>query len=141
MGPELVYLHDHVDAILDQATELATLRAKVEAQDRVVAWHSARFPDAIAPLVFAKASEELGEVATAMLAEIGTTSATGKPGDVAAEAADVVIAMLALVGRWWPDRDVLVEVDRKLCRLETPNAHPASRLAASTPDTGSETPP
>lgn len=94
------------------------------AQAMATAWHVQRFPQARALGIFAKAVEEMGEVATALIYDnLTNAGATGKPGDVAAEAADVVICLLALVGRFYPDRDVTDEVFKKLNLLLTPGAH------------------
>jgi len=99
----------------------------VTLQERIVRWHEERFPKAEAHHVALKAMAELGEVADSFLAEKGIDSATGKPGDgVPGEAADVMIALMALVGRW-EGSDLLATVEKKLAILETPGAHVASR--------------
>ncbi|SRR6266705_2776759 len=96
-------------------------------QKRVVRWHKDRFPEAEAHHVALKAMAELGEVADSFLHDEGVNSATGEAGDgVLGEAADVVIVLMTLVGRWMGD-DLLTAVEKKLSILETPGAHKASR--------------
>lgn len=95
-------------------------------QDRAAAWHAARFPDARPYLVIIKTMAELGELADAVIAAAGTSSAAGKEGDgVLGEAADVLITLLVLAGRW-DGGDLLAVTEAKLARLETPGAHRAS---------------
>ena len=96
-------------------------------QERAANWHRQRFPDADQYHVALKSMEELGEVAEALNSEAGRKSATATAGDVVAEAADVIICMLVLVGRWRV-ADLLDAVDRKLVTLETAGAHRASLL-------------
>jgi hypothetical protein len=106
----------------DELAETVTL------QKRAASWHSARFPWANEEHVVLKALTELGEVADALIAKNGQDSATGKPGEgVTGEAADVVIALMVLVGRWEKE-DLLEAVGKKLSVLETPGAHKASRM-------------
>lgn len=95
-------------------------------QARAAIWHAARFPDCTAEDVALKAMAELGEVADAILACGRDASHPERAGDVAAEAADVVITMLVLVGRFTTD-DLTAAVDAKLALLERPGGnHPAS---------------
>lgn len=97
-------------------------------QARLVAWHEARFPDAQPEHVVLKTCEEVGEVAKALNGILGANSATGG-GDVPAESADTVISLLVLLGRWWPEVDLLAEIEDKVTMLETPGAHTASARA------------
>lgn len=90
-------------------------------QDEIVAWHVRRFPDAQMEHVALKSSEEVGEVASAINAVVGFNSATGK-GDVPSEAADVVISLMVLLGRWFPAFDLLEEVQKKLTILTDRNS-------------------
>jgi hypothetical protein len=61
-----------------------------EMQQRATEWHMKRFSQAQPLGIFAKAVEELGEVATAIIFDVSTNAgATGKLGDVAAESAEV----------------------------------------------------
>lgn len=93
-----------------------------------VCWHKARFPNARMEHVALKLCEEAGEVARAVNGEAGMNSATSG-GDVGAEAADVAIVLLVLLGRWFPDRVLTDEVERKLLILLDPNGgHPACAL-------------
>lgn len=91
-------------------------------QDRVVAWHAARFPDAGPEHVALKGCEEMGEVAEAVNGLwAGVTGAVGS-GDLLSEAADVVVCMMALVGRWAPGADLLEAVEAKLAVLSDPSS-------------------
>lgn len=95
-------------------------------QARAAIWHSARFPTCTAEDIALKAMAELGEVADAILARGRDASHPERASDIAAEAADVVITMLALVGRFTAD-DLTAAVDTKLRLLEQPGGtHPAS---------------
>lgn len=99
-----------------------------ELQQQVVAWHERRFPEARMELVGLKLAEEAGEVGKAINGLIGQNSATGG-GDVAGESADVLITLMVLLGRWFPDADLFEEVQRKLLILTDPNSgHPAAYL-------------
>jgi len=87
-------------------------------QDRVVAYHEARFPVCTPHEVILKAMAELGEVADAAQIQMPR-------GDLVEEAADVVITMFALTGRWY-GANLLDAVEAKLGILSTPGAHRAS---------------
>jgi hypothetical protein len=76
-------------------------------QHRAAAWHRQAAPTSCAVLVALKGCEEVGEVARAFHGR----------GSVADEAADVVLAMMVLVGRWYPERDLLAMVEEKLDRM------------------------
>lgn len=92
-------------------------------QRRYGAWHSARFPDAEAVHSLAKATEELGELAAALVAHIGVNAGRNpQVGDVPTEAADLVGVLLVMIDRWWPSVDLLLEVERKLAVLEDPSS-------------------
>jgi NTP pyrophosphatase (non-canonical NTP hydrolase) len=99
---------------------------------RIVAWHTARFPAAQATHVGLKLCAEAGEVADAIVGDSGVNSGTGA-GDVGAEAADVFIALTVLLGRWYPDVDLMAEVERKVRLLETPGAHKSSAIEGGLP--------
>jgi NTP pyrophosphatase (non-canonical NTP hydrolase) len=76
-----------------------------------------------------KATEEMGEVAQAVNGVLSDRdAATSRGGTVAEEAADVVIALLALVDRWCPGADLLAEVERKLVVLTDPTSGHRSAL-------------
>lgn len=96
-------------------------------QSQAVTWHKQRFPNAQVEHVGLKLAEEAGEVASAINAIVGTGSATGK-GLVLDESADVLIALLVIVGRWRFDsmESLLEATEKKLEVLLTPGAHPAS---------------
>lgn len=87
-------------------------------QERIADYHRRRFPTAGPLNVAAKIGEEAGELLSAVNGLID--SSYGK-GDTVYEAVDVVLAALALVGRWFPDRDVLAEVEARLDRFMDPN--------------------
>ena len=87
-------------------------------QDRVVAYHKARFPVCTPHEVILKAMAELGEVADAAQIQMPR-------GDLVEEAADVVITLFTLTGRWY-GADLLDAVEAKLGVLTTPGAHRAS---------------
>ena len=94
-------------------------------QDRATAWHTARFPTCTAGDIGLKMQAELGEVSDAILAEGGRdASHPERAGTVLDEAADVVVTLLALCGRFGHG-DLLTAVSRKLALLETPGGtHP-----------------
>lgn len=97
-----------------------------EIQQKVVDWHEQRFSDPKPWFMTMKIQEELGELASAVNALYGTKSATGS-GDVAGEAADVLITLLALLGVAFPEIDLESEVDAKLAILNDKNStHRAS---------------
>lgn len=84
-------------------------------QRRCVAWHEHRFPDADQWKHFTKVVEEIGEVARAM---VGDHEDRPGRGDVVDECAQVVLTLVTLVGRWYPDRDLLVETLAEMSRHE-----------------------
>lgn len=105
-------------------------------QHRAAVWHRGRFPDAAVEHVALKAMSELGEVADALMADARVNAARvdgDDETDVVAEAADVVIALLVMLGRWYPHRNLFREVLTKLVVLETPGAHPSARLPPPAP--------
>ncbi len=82
-----------------------------------VAWHRQRFPAAGPQHVALKAVAEFGELLDAILpADLG-----GK-GNIGEEAADVLLTLLVLVGRFYPSVDLLAEVRAKLAILANPAA-------------------
>jgi hypothetical protein len=96
--------------------------------DLVCDWHRERFPMAEMEHVALKACEEVGEVAKAVNGVAGMNSAAGG-GDVGAEAADVVITLLVLLGRWFPHVDLVGEVQARLAILTDPTSgHPAATI-------------
>ncbi len=99
-------------------------------QDRVVDWHRRRFPDAGPVHVALKACEEVGELAGAVLGAQDDATSTGD-GDALSEAADVMICLMALLGRWGhpvSDCDLLAAVERKLAILTDPTSSHRSAL-------------
>lgn len=99
-------------------------------QQEIADWHEARFPEAQMEHVALKVCEEAGEVAKAINGVVGSNSATGG-GDVAGECADVLISMLALLGRWFPDVDLVHEAWQKVGILTNPDS--GHRAAARRP--------
>lgn len=93
-------------------------------QDRAASWHAARFPRCTPEDITLKSMAELGEVADAVLAAGRDGSHPERAGTVLAEAADVMVTLLALCGRFGHG-DLLAAVDAKLTVLETPGGtHP-----------------
>lgn len=90
-------------------------------QEEIAAWHTKRFPDAQSYHVAIKAMEELGEVASEVNGDLKKNS-DNRGGKTPEEAADVVICLMVLLGRWYPGRDLLVEVQKKLDVLTDPNS-------------------
>jgi phosphoribosyl-ATP pyrophosphohydrolase len=91
----------------------------VSLQYAIAAYHVQRFPHAGPLNVAAKVGEEAGELLSAVNG-IVSGGDYGK-GDVVYEAVDVIMAALALVGRWYPERDALAEVEARLARFMDPN--------------------
>jgi NTP pyrophosphatase (non-canonical NTP hydrolase) len=85
----------------------------VSLQSRSTAWRAQHYPDCTPTDVVAKLFEEGGELARAIIGDL-----EGRPdrGDVGQEAAQVVLVVLSLVGRFYPDIDVLAEVNAELLR-------------------------
>lgn len=83
-------------------------------QDRCVEWHCARFPDHDKWLVLAKLTEEVGELARAMIAEH-----EGRPGrgDPVQEAAQSALCLFTLIGRVYPEADLLEAVEAEYQRV------------------------
>jgi hypothetical protein len=96
-------------------------------------WHARRFPKAKAGHVALKAQSELGELADALLGDDeDRRDEEPATGDVLGEAADVVICLLALIGRWYPGADLLGAVEAKLLVLVDENGTHRSSLGAMT---------
>jgi phosphoribosyl-ATP pyrophosphohydrolase len=95
-------------------------------QEAIAAYHIQRFPDAGPLNVAAKIGEEAGELLSAVNGQVHPDF--GK-GDVVYEAVDVIMAALALVGRWYPERDALAEVEARLARFTDPNGGHRSCLS------------
>jgi len=106
--------------------ELVVLRSL---QNRVGDWHRQRFPAAEMEYVALKTCEEVGELASAVLGLVGTNSAIGK-GDVAGEAADVVICIMVLLDRWYPV-SLFGAVEAKLAILNDLNSGHRSAFDAT----------
>jgi len=100
----------------------------VSLQAAIAAYHVQRFPNAQVEHVALKLAEEGGEVASAVNDHVSEGD-FGK-GDVVAEAVHTAFSLLALVGRWFPERDLLAEVEARLARNMDPNGGHRSCLLA-----------
>jgi hypothetical protein len=100
-------------------------------QQRIAEYHHLRFPTAGPEHVALKAAEEVGEVCSAVNGMVSKGD-FGK-GDVVGEAADCVLVLLALVGRWFDGRNLLAEVEARLARNMDPNGGHRSCLKADAP--------
>jgi NTP pyrophosphatase (non-canonical NTP hydrolase) len=96
-------------------------------QRQIGEWHRARFPEAGREHVALKLCEEAGEVARAINGDCGKNSATGY-GATPQEVADVIIAALVLMDRWYSEYDLTTLIENKLEALTTPGAHRASLI-------------
>lgn len=100
-----------------------------ELQDIAVQWHTKRFPEAGPEHVVMKATEELGELAGAVNGRVGKNSPRAR-GDVGEEVADVVIVLMILLRRYYPEYRLMDEVARKLAILNDPESgHRSAALA------------
>jgi hypothetical protein len=100
-------------------------------QAQVAAWHARRFPKAKAGHVCLKATVELGELAEALLdGDEAVSTHRSPPPDVVAEAADVAITVLALIGRFYPRADLMGAVAAKLAILDDPDGTHRSSIGA-----------
>lgn len=86
-------------------------------QNKIGGWHRARFPYANPNVVILRAMSELGELADALNAMAPDDVTNGTAGNPAEEAADVVIAMMVFVDRWYWKTDLLELVENKLAKL------------------------
>lgn len=93
-----------------------------ELRDRVVVWHEHRFPKTSLAYTVLKLTEEAGEVSGAVGGIAGDDVSTGD-GIVAEELADVMITVLAVWGRYFPEVDLLGTMELKVAKLETPGQH------------------
>lgn len=84
-------------------------------------WHASRFQDHDRWLILAKLTEEVGELARAVIAEH-----EGRPGrgDVGQEAAQCVLVLMTLIGRFYPERDLLADVRGEYERIVAIPGHP-----------------
>jgi hypothetical protein len=111
-----------IDVIATAAAEHVRVSMGGDLQAQVGEWHAQRFPKAKAGHVYLKAVSELGELGDALLgADVDREEEEPATGDVLGEAADVVMTMLALIGRFLPDADLLGAVWAKLGILTDPD--------------------
>lgn len=85
----------------------------VSMQHRAAAWHTYRYPTATHAILVAKLTEETGELARAFVAD--WEGRLGR-GNVPDEAAQIVCVLLSLIGRFYPDHDLLDDVYTELER-------------------------
>lgn len=97
-------------------------------QDAIAAYHIQRFPDAGPLNVAAKVGEEAGELLSAVNGMVSGGD-YGK-GDVVYEAIDVILAVRALLARWFPDVDPDAETETRLVRFLDPNGGHRSCVSA-----------
>jgi hypothetical protein len=86
-----------------------------DVQDRAAAWVLAKFPESTQADRLAKLLEEAGEFARAC---IGQYEQRPGRGDVGVEAAQTVLVIASLIGRYFPDIDLFAEVRLELARAE-----------------------
>ncbi len=104
-------------------------------QKAVADWHINRFPEAEPYHVMIKAMEELGEVASALNGDLAKNDGRKREGSVPKEVGDVIICLMVLLGRWYPEHDALLEVMEKLNILTDPNSgHRSAALPESNKD-------
>jgi NTP pyrophosphatase (non-canonical NTP hydrolase) len=114
-------------------------------QKAVADWHTNRFPEAEPYHVMIKAMEELGEVASALNGDLAKNDGRSREGSVPNEVGDVIICLMVLLGRWYPEHDALLEVMDKLAILTNPNsghrsaALPKQELVSPCLDSGCKT--
>lgn len=82
-------------------------------------WHVQRFPAASSAELGLKLAEECGEVCRAINSDLAVNS-DKRDTSVVEECADVLIVMMALLGRWYPMVNLLDEVTKKLDILTDP---------------------
>lgn len=92
----------------------------VTLQQRAANWHSRRFPEAKPYNVALKSGEELGELQKAVNSDL-IYFVGDVPHGAPEEAADIMVSLLVLLGRWYSDSDLLSIVEKKLDLFETVN--------------------
>ena len=90
-------------------------------QELCAEWHASRFPDHDRWLVLAKLTEEVGELARSIVGEH-----EGRPGrgDIGQEAAQCVLVLMTLIGRFYPDLDILSDAWIEYGRVADIAGHP-----------------
>jgi NTP pyrophosphatase (non-canonical NTP hydrolase) len=96
-------------------------------QEAAAEWHRRRYPDADMKGQITKTVEELGELARAVNA-LEHPELTVPGSAIQAEAADVLLCMYVLIGRWFPGFDLTDEARKKLAILNDPNSGHRSAL-------------
>lgn len=98
------------------------------AMRRAIDWHRARFPNASAIEVALKLCSEAGELGDAVNGLHGGAADRYVWNDVKDEAADVIIVLLILLGRYvgCDEEEIALAVEAKLTKLTTPGAHRVS---------------
>lgn len=113
-------LMEAIDSAADPNTGASGL------QDRVVAWHRSRFPEATLERQLMKLASEVGEAHDAYIGTFPDEPKDFTLDDVLDECADVVICAMAIAGRC--GGDLLLAVERKLAILTDPNSGHRSAL-------------
>lgn len=85
-------------------------------------WHKQKFPLATNIEVALKAAEEMGEVAQEVLGDSSNNSFPERGGHTPEEAADVAITLFVLLERFYPGRDLLKEVQKKMDIMTDPTS-------------------
>lgn len=85
-------------------------------------WHEQKFPLATDIEVALKSCEEMGEVAQEVLGDSSNNSFPERGGHTPEEAADVAICLFILLERYYPGRDLLEEVQKKMDIMTDPNS-------------------
>lgn len=98
---------------------VATLWLSGPLSRRATAWHERRFPNGTMERVGLKLGSEVGELQDALVAvSPGSDEHPERATQVGAEMADVVIVLMVLLGRYFPQIDLDAEIGAKLDRLE-----------------------
>lgn len=103
---------------------------RLDLQDRITAWHQARFPDHDLAAIGLKLTAEAGELCDELVGLLNPSDPTSLPDNAdraLAEAADVVIVVMALCGRGGLG-SLLEAVERKLAVLTDPTSGHRSAL-------------
>lgn len=87
-------------------------------QVRAGTWHARRRPHSSPYRHAVKAMSTMGELAEALDYAAANPFVPSRNRRVVGAAVEVVVAMLVLIGRWWPDEDLLGAVAERLDQIE-----------------------